>query len=64
MKNIIIELGKAEIEFWILDDKTINVGISVEDEDGYASENKEISKEILKSYIDKLQLFYDSIDSY
>jgi predicted component of viral defense system (DUF524 family) len=61
MDSLFIDLGKTDIEFFTTADGTINIEISGETTYESVKEIKEISKETLQSYIDKLQKMHDNL---
>lgn len=56
MESLIIDLEVTGVDIYSSCDKSIYLCIGYEN----TSEEVEISRETLKSYIDKLQLIYDS----
>ena len=60
MDSLYIDLGKTDIEFFTSCDKSINICISANGMSESVSDTKEISRETLKSYIDKLQEIYEN----
>jgi hypothetical protein len=56
VENLYIDLGETDIEFFTSCDKSIYICVGYEN----TSNKKEISRETLKSYIDKLQEMYES----
>lgn len=61
MDSLFIDLGKTDIEFFTTADGSIYIGIESEGMTENFSEMKDISKETLKSYIDKLQKMHDNL---
>ena len=63
MESLFIDLGRTDIEIFTSCDKTINIYIGAEGMNENIRDVKEISRETLKSYIDKLQLIYDDTNN-
>ena len=60
MNSLYIDLGETDIEFYTSCDKSIYICIDAHGEKENISNTKEISREKLKTYIDKLQLLYEN----
>lgn len=63
MESLYIDLGETDIEFFTSCDKSIYICIDAHGMNENISNTKEISRETLKSYIDKLQELYENANA-